>query len=101
MSDEDWKQQMKSSIDRMQRDLDIIKESLVGDLSGKRVGALHLIQTHNEFINCPNNPHNSAVERINRLEGDRKRAIGFVAACAAIGGLVGFVCNAIISIFKK
>lgn len=77
-----------------------IKTALVGDLTGKNPGALHTLNRVCEDFYRPDNKRRSVDERIGRLEDEKQKRVGFIAACGFIGGLIGFGINAGIAWIK-
>jgi hypothetical protein len=74
-----------------------MREAMLGDLTGAKPGALHILRKLGDDFYRPDNPKRSMDERLMRLEDEKQRRAGFIAACSIIGGFIGFVLNLIIN----
>lgn len=89
-----------------------IRTALVGDLTGKNPGALHLLdklceamerleQTTKDNIARLEARIEVQDKRIRKLEEEKQRRAGFMVACSVGGSVIGFLISSLIALFKK
>lgn len=89
-----------------------IRTALVGDLSGKNPGALHLLATLCESFDRLEKNTKEQIgrleerieiqdKRIRKLEEEKQRRAGFLIACSVGGSLIGFLISSLIALLKS